>query len=60
MDHAILTGNYYIAKYIKEKKHLMYREPKFYYDFQKINNYNYVNFDIFLNALDDDLDVENV
>lgn len=32
MDYAILTGNYYIAMYLKEKKHIMYREPSFYYN----------------------------
>ena len=60
MDHAILTGNYYIALYLKEKKHIMYREPSFYYEFQKKFYYEYVNFDIFIDALDNDIDVENV
>lgn len=35
MDHAILTGNYYIALYLKEKKKLMFREPSFYFNIQK-------------------------
>jgi hypothetical protein len=54
MDYAIISSNYVIARYLKEKRNAKYQPAEF-YEKRKLQgkvNFGYCNYEVFISCLD--------